>query len=97
MQRPAPEPPSPQILIQLGLSALSVLGLMSVILFVYRAFGEVGTPWHHLLTISFCCSKRQLHAPARRQRGTGGGFLLYYRGLFTQGTAGLALLGVAFL
>ena len=51
-----------QIAIQLGLSALSVLGLMSVILFVYRAFGESGTPWYQLLTISFpALSRRQLY------------------------------------
>ena len=82
-----------QILIQLGLSALSVLGLMSVILFVYRAFGEVGTPWHHLLTISFLLFLSASYTPLPGASGAQeGGFLLYYRGLFTQGTAGLALL-----
>ena len=82
-----------QILIQLGLSALSVLGLMSVILFVYCAFGESGTPWHHLLTISFLLFLSASYTPLPGASGAQeGGFLLYYRGLFTQGTAGLALL-----
>ena len=82
-----------QILIQLGLSALSVLGLMSVILFVYRAFGEEGTPWHHLLTISFLLFLSASYTPLPGASGAQeGGFLLYYRGLFTQGTVGLALL-----
>ena len=82
-----------QIAIQLGLSALSVLGLMSVVLFVYRAFGESGTPWHHLLTISFLLFLSASYTPLPGASGAQeGGFLLYYRGLFTQGTAGLALL-----
>ena len=82
-----------QILIQLGLSALSVLGLMSVILFVYRAFGESGTPWYQLLTISFLLFLSASYTPLPGASGAQeGGFLLYYRGLFTQGTAGLALL-----
>lgn len=82
-----------QIAIQLGLSALSVLGLMSVILFVYRAFGESGTPWYQLLTISFLLFLSASYTPLPGASGAQeGGFLLYYRGLFTQGTAGLALL-----
>ena len=82
-----------QILLQLGLSALSVLGLMSVILFVYRAFGESGTPWHQLLTISFLLFLSASYTPLPGASGAQeGGFLLYYRGLFAQGTAGLALL-----
>lgn len=82
-----------EILIQLGLSALSVLGLMSVILFVYRAFGESGTPWYQLLTISFLLFLSASYTPLPGASGAQeSGFLLYYRGLFTQGTAGLALL-----
>lgn len=82
-----------QILLQLGLASLSVLGLMSVVLFVYRAFGESGTPWHHLLTISFLLFLSASYTPLPGASGAQeGGFLLYYRGLFTAGTLGLALL-----
>ena len=66
---------------------------MEVILFVYRAFGESGTPWYQLLTISFLLFLSASYTPLPGASGAQeGGFLLYYRGLFTQGTAGLALL-----
>lgn len=82
-----------QVMIQLGLSALSVLGLMSVVLCVYCAFGESGTPWNHLLTISFLLFLSASYTPLPGASGAQeGGFLAYYRGLFTQGTIGLALL-----
>ena len=82
-----------QVFIQLALSALSVLGLMSVILCVYRAFGESGTPWHYLLTISFLLFLSASYTPLPGASGAQeGGFLIFYRGLFTTGTIGLALL-----
>lgn len=82
-----------QVFIQLGLSFLSVMGLMSVILCVYRAFGESGTPWNHLLTISFLLFLSASYTPLPGASGAQeGGFLVFYRGLFTQGTLGLALL-----
>ncbi|MCI6376537.1 MAG: flippase-like domain-containing protein [Clostridiales bacterium] len=82
-----------QVCIQLCLSALSVLGLMSVILCVYRAFGESGTPWQYLLTISFLLFLSASYTPLPGASGAQeGGFLIFYRGLFTTGTIGLALL-----
>lgn len=82
-----------QILVQLGLSFLSVMGLMSVILCVYNAFGESGTSWNHLLTISFLLFLSASYTPLPGASGAQeGGFLVYYRGLFTQGAIGLALL-----
>ncbi len=82
-----------QIFIQLGLSFLSVMGLMSVILCVYRAFGENGTPWNHLLAISFLLFLSASYTPLPGASGAQeGGFLVYYRRLFTQGSIGLALL-----
>ncbi len=82
-----------QVVVQLLLASLSVLGLMSVILFVYNAFGETGTPWYHLLTISFLLFLSASYTPLPGASGAQeGGFLVFYRGLFTAGAIGLALL-----
>ena len=82
-----------QILIQLGLSALSVLGLMSVILFVYRAFDEAGTPWHHLLTISFLLFLSASYTPLPGASGAQeGGFAVLFRGIFPDAQLFVALL-----
>lgn len=82
-----------QIALQLLLSALSMLGLTSVVICVYYAFGQTGTPWHQLLTISFLLFLSASYTPLPGASGAQeGGFLVYYRGLFTAGTIGLALL-----
>ncbi|NLO85181.1 MAG: flippase-like domain-containing protein [Clostridiales bacterium] len=82
-----------QILVQLVLSALSMLGLTCVVICVYHAFGEVGTPWYQLLTLAFLLFLSASYTPLPGASGAQeGGFLAFYRGLFTSGTIGLALL-----
>ncbi|MDD3411033.1 MAG: lysylphosphatidylglycerol synthase transmembrane domain-containing protein [Eubacteriales bacterium] len=82
-----------QIALQMLLAALSMLGLMSVPLSVYHAFGLSGAPWHQLLTVAFLLFLSASYTPLPGASGAQeGGFLVYYRGLFTQGTIGLALL-----
>jgi len=82
-----------QILIQLVCSCLSMLGLISSIYFVYKAFGFSGTPWYQLLTISFLLFISASYTPLPGASGAQeGGFLLYYKGLIPGDRIGLALL-----
>lgn len=82
-----------QILLQLLLALVSMLGLLSVIVFVYRAFGLNDTPWYHLLTVSHLLFLSASYTPLPGASGAQeGGFLIFYRGLFPTGTLGLALL-----
>ncbi|MDD3334632.1 MAG: lysylphosphatidylglycerol synthase transmembrane domain-containing protein [Eubacteriales bacterium] len=82
-----------QILIQLLLAGLSMLGLMGVTVFLYSAFGQSGVPWYRTLTVSFLLFLSASYTPLPGASGAQeGGFLVYYRGLFTEGTIGLALL-----
>lgn len=82
-----------QILLQLLLAGLSMLGLLSVIIFVYHAFGLSGTPWYQLLTVSHLLFLSASYTPLPGASGAQeGGFLIYYRGLFASGTLGMALL-----
>lgn len=82
-----------QIIFQLLCSALSMLGLTAVVICVYKAFGETGTPWYHLLTLAFLLFLSASYTPLPGASGAQeGGFLVFYRGLFAQGTIGLALL-----
>ena len=82
-----------QIVVQLILMGLSMFGLLSIPVSVYYAFGLSGTPWHHILTISYMvfwsASYTLLPGGSGMQEG---GFLLYFQGIFTEGTIGLALL-----
>ncbi len=84
-----------QILVQLLCSCLSLLGLMGSVIFVYHAFRLSGTPWNHLLTISFLLFVSASYTPLPGASGAQeGGFLLYYRGIFPneKNEIGLALL-----
>lgn len=82
-----------QILLQLLVSGLSVLGLLSVPVSVYHAFGLGGTPWYQLLTVSFLLFLSVSYTPLPGASGAQeGGFLVFYRGLIPPGTIGLALL-----
>ncbi len=82
-----------QILLQFGLSTVSLLGLMFSVVFVYHAFGQSGTPWYQLLTISFLLYVSASGTPLPGASGAQeGGFLLYYNNIFKAGTIGLALL-----
>ena len=82
-----------QIIGQLLLAGTSLLGLMSVSLSVYHAFGMTGTPWHDVLTVAILLCLSASHTPLPGASGAQeGGFLVFYNGIYTQGTIGLALL-----
>lgn len=82
-----------QILIQLLNSAVSMLGLIGSIYFVYHAFGLNGTPWYHLITISFLLFVSASYTPLPGASGAQeGGFLVYFQGIFPSEIIGLALL-----
>ncbi len=82
-----------QILLQFLCSTISLLGLTMSIVFVYYAFGMSGTPWHQILTISCLLYVSASITPLPGASGAQeGGFLLYFNGIFKDGTIGLALL-----
>ena len=82
-----------QIVLQCLCSTASLLALTGSIIFVYHAFGLSGTPWYHLLTLAFMLFISASYTPLPGGSGAQeGGFLYYFRGIFTGGTVGLALL-----
>ncbi len=82
-----------QVLFQCLCSALSFLALTGSIVFVYHAFGLAGVPWYRILTISFLLFVSASYTPLPGASGAQeGGFLFYFRNVFTGGTSGLALL-----
>ena len=82
-----------QILVQFLCSTASLLGLFSTVIFVYHAFGMSGTPWYQLLTLSSLLFISASYTPLPGASGAQeGGFLLYFKGIFKDGTIGLALL-----
>ena len=82
-----------QLVGQLLLACASLMGLMSVSYSVYHAFGLTGTPWYNLLTVAVLLCLSASHTPLPGASGAQeGGFLVFYHGIFTQGTIGLGLL-----
>ena len=82
-----------QILIQCLFSALTMLALTGSVVFVYYAFGLSGTPWYRVLTLSLLLFVSASYTPLPGASGAQeGGFLYYFRNVFTGGTVGLALL-----
>ena len=82
-----------QIMLQFACSTLGLLALFGTTVFVYYAFGLTGTPWYHVLTISCLLFVSASYTPLPGASGAQeGGFLLYFRGIFKDGTIGLALL-----
>ena len=82
-----------QILLQFACSTLGLLALFGTTVFVYYAFGMSGTPWYQVLTISCLLFVSASYTPLPGASGAQeGGFLLYFRGIFRDGTIGLALL-----
>ncbi len=82
-----------QILLQLTISTVSMMGLFLTVVFVYHAFGLSGTEWDKLLTISSLLFVSASYTPLPGASGAQeGGFLLYFKGIFTDGFIGLALL-----
>ena len=81
------------ILVQLLYAGISVVGLIGVTVCVYEAFGMTGRPWHQVMTVSFLLFLSASYTPLPGASGAQeGGFLVFFRGMFTQGTIGLALL-----
>ena len=82
-----------QIMLQFACSTIGLLALFSTTVFVYYAFGMSGTPWYHVLTISCLLFVSASYTPLPGASGAQeGGFLLYFRDIFKNGTIGLALL-----
>ena len=82
-----------EIIRQCLCSTASLLALTGSIVFVYHAFGMSGTPWYHLMTLAFVLFVSASYTPLPGASGAQeGGFLYYFRGIFTGGTIGLALL-----
>ena len=82
-----------QILLQMLYSTLSLLGLTGSIVFAYYAFGLRGMPWYRILTISTLLFVSASYTPLPGASGAQeGGFMLYFKGIFTDGTIGAALL-----
>ena len=82
-----------QILIQVICSALSILGVIASVWFVYKAFGLSGTPWYRIITISFLLFVSASYTPLPGASGAQeGGFMTYFAGIFPGDKLGLALL-----
>jgi hypothetical protein len=82
-----------QILLQFLCSTVGLLALFATTVFVYYAFGMYGTPWYQVLTISCLLFVSASYTPLPGASGAQeGGFLLYFRDIFKDGTIGLALL-----
>ena len=82
-----------EILLQMICSGISFLGLTGSIVFAYYAFGQSGTAWTQVLTLSFLLFVSASYTPLPGASGAQeGGFLLYFRGIFRDGTIGLGLL-----
>ena len=82
-----------EILAQMLCSGISLLGLTGSVVFAYYAFGQSGTTWIQVLTLSCLLFVSASYTPLPGASGAQeGGFLLYFRGIFRDGTIGLALL-----
>ena len=81
------------LLIQMLVSIVEMLCLMAVPLLVYYAMGLSGTPWYQTLTVAFLLFVSANYTPLPGASGAQeGGFLLYFRDIFTGGTVSVALL-----
>lgn len=82
-----------QITIQFLCSFISLLGLTATIIFVYHAFGQHGTPWYQILTLSCLLYVSASYTPLPGASGAQeGGFLVFFKDVFKNGTIGMALL-----
>lgn len=82
-----------QIIEQIFFSLLSILSLYSVTVSVYYAFGLSGVPWYKTMTVASLLFLSVSYTPLPGASGAQeGGFLRFYRNIFTGGTKNLALL-----
>ena len=82
-----------QITIQFLCSFISLLAMTATVIFVYHAFGQEGTHWYQLLTLSCMLYVSASYTPLPGASGAQeGGFVLYFGKIFLNGTIGMALL-----
>lgn len=82
-----------QVVFQVMIGAAEMLCLTGITVCVYYAFGMTGTPVMELLTVAFMLFVSASYTPLPGASGAQeGGFLLFYRGIFTGGTLSVALL-----
>ena len=82
-----------QITIQFLCSFISLLAMTGSVIFVYHAFGQHGTPWYHILTMSCLLYVSASYTPLPGASGAQeGGFVVYFGRIFLNGTIGMALL-----
>ena len=82
-----------QIMIQFLCSFFNLLAMTATVIFVYHAFGQQGTPWYQLLTLSCLLYVSASYTPLPGASGAQeGGFLVYFSGIMKNGTIGMALL-----
>lgn len=81
------------IFIQMGAACAQLLSFMSITYFVYRAFGFTDMAWDKITAIALLLFISSSYTPLPGASGMSeGGFLLYFKGIFTEGTVSLALL-----
>ena len=82
-----------QISIQFFCSFVSLLAMTATVIFVYHAFGQHGTHWYQLLTLSCLLYVSASYTPLPGASGAQeGGFVVYFGKIFQNGTIGMALL-----
>ena len=82
-----------QIVLQMLNALLSVLCLHAVSVCVYYAFGMEGVPWYQIMTVASLLFLAVSYTPLPGASGAQeGGFLVFYKNIFTSGTIGLGLL-----
>lgn len=82
-----------QITVQFLCSFISLLAMTGTVIFVYHAFGQQGTKWDQLLTLSCLLYVSASYTPLPGSSGAQeGGFVLYFGKIFMNGTIGMALL-----
>ncbi len=82
-----------QVLLQFFGAVLAQLGLASIVVCLYRAFGFHEVPVLRLLTLAMLLYISVSYTPLPGASGAQeGGFLIFYQGIFTGGTIGVALL-----
>lgn len=81
------------LLAQLAISVVEMSCMMAVPLLVYKAMGQSGTPWYQVLTVSYMLFVSASYTPLPGASGAQeGGFLVYFRNIFSGGTVSVALL-----
>lgn len=72
---------------------LQMFFYVSIAYCVYRAFGLNGTPWYHIILVSYMVFLSASYMPLPGGSGAQeGGFYLYYKGIYPEGELGVALL-----